>query len=194
MAPRSFRSGTVVSRGFLANSHKSQQPALSPCFRERSCSRRFHPSPTWGEAATENYPQDARLWDALAWAYKIRNPAKTSETFARGESLVYRNSEASHRTVLSLPFRGRWRVMQGNGGDFTHRGLSARFAWDFEAIDESGSNRSNAAPRGTNERYLSFGQDVLAPADGRVIAARDGASDKTRHITVLHCRTPATTC
>ncbi|HEX8550391.1 MAG TPA: tetratricopeptide repeat protein [Abditibacteriaceae bacterium] len=163
-----------------AFTHAAQKPSIElirHALESALAAEDFTQSQTWAEAATELYPQEARFWDALAWAYKTRKPAQAAETFARAETLAYKTTGAVHKTVLSLPFRGRWRVTQGNGGEFTHRGLSARFAWDFEATEPSGISSSERAPQGQNERYASFGQEVLAPADGRVVALRDGAPD-----------------
>jgi murein DD-endopeptidase MepM/ murein hydrolase activator NlpD len=133
---------------------------------------------TWAEAATQRYPKDAWLWNTLAGAYSLtQRPTQANAAFERAETLAYASTEPLNRTVLSLPFRGAWRVILGNNAAPTHRGLSGRFAWDFMAVDEWGGTRAEDAPRGLNEGYLSFGQEILAPADGRVVALQDGTPD-----------------
>jgi hypothetical protein len=75
----------------------------------------------------------------------------------RAEALAYPDLEPRHKTVLSLPFRGRWRVTQGNVVPPHIAGLSARFAWDFSAVNEQGENTGWDSR--SNHDFLSFGQD-----------------------------------
>jgi hypothetical protein len=87
--------------------------------------------------------------------------------------------------VLSLPFEGRWlarnspaRRVPSHGTDL----LGERFAIDFIGVDD----RHRTAGRSDwrtflatepAERFLAYGQPILAPADGIVIEAHDGESD-----------------
>jgi hypothetical protein len=87
--------------------------------------------------------------------------------------------------ILSLPFAGRWlaqnspaRRVPSHGTDL----LGERYAIDFVAVD----HRHRTADRRDwrtilatepTERFFAFGQPILAPADGRVVVAHDGASD-----------------
>jgi hypothetical protein len=66
-------------------------------------------------------------------------------------------------------------VTQGNNSYPTHRGLSARFAWDFSAVNADGETRVGNSR--SNRDFLSFGQEVLAPADGRVVALENNEPD-----------------
>jgi murein DD-endopeptidase MepM/ murein hydrolase activator NlpD len=130
--------------------------------------RSYNTAARWGEQGAALFPQDAWIWNKLAWALKMSGERRASRAaYARAEAIVYPDATPRHKTVLSLPFRGKWRVTQGNDGYLTHRGLGARFAWDFQAVAEDGSSSA------------SFGQDVLAPADGRVVALLDGTPDNT---------------
>lgn len=103
--------------------------------------------------------------------------------------------EAASRTVLSLPFAGRWlarnspaRRVPSHGTDL----LGERFAIDFIGVDfigadfnGAGKNHHTANRRdwhtffGTEpvDRFFAFGRPILAPVDGTVIAAHDGESD-----------------
>ena len=73
-----------------------------------------------------------------------------------------------------LPVRGEWRVTQGVNGAHTHRG-PWRHALDFELVDPYGFPfRGNGTAL---EDYYCFGQPVLAPGSGLVVAVHDGARD-----------------
>lgn len=78
---------------------------------------------------------------------------------------------------MRLPFRGTWKVHRGGTSRETSHSwsvLAQRFAFDFT---REGSSTSE------DERFRAFGafaEPVLAPADGTVIAMRDGARDHRR--------------
>jgi hypothetical protein len=81
---------------------------------------------------------------------------------------------------VRLPFQGYWRVSQGHTCSTNHRrgGLGGEFAWDFAAIDASGQLSGDAYRlTGRNRDSFSFGQPVLAPADGSVVRVATGVSD-----------------
>jgi hypothetical protein len=84
-----------------------------------------------------------------------------------------------NKTELSLPFKGRWLV--AGGGDTKelnqqhHDTPNQRFAFDFLGIDENGKTRKGASE--TNEDYLAFGREILAPADGLVTDVINGIRD-----------------
>ena len=87
--------------------------------------------------------------------------------------------------ILSLPFAGRWlaqnspaRRVPSHGTDL----LGERYAIDFVAVDHrhrSADRRDWRTILATEppERFFAFGQPILAPADGRVVAAHDGEID-----------------
>jgi len=77
-------------------------------------------------------------------------------------------------TTLSLPFDGAWGIVQGMASDGTHSGYAA-YALDFvpaEPVSESVFRR-----RKRLADHPCYGRPVLAPADGRVVWARDGARE-----------------
>ena len=75
---------------------------------------------------------------------------------------------------IKLPFIGEWFVNQGHNGEITHTGEWAN-AWDFVIID---SDSAQFIDKGDNLKdYYSFGQKVIAPADGSVVVAEDGIDD-----------------
>ncbi|MBN1171480.1 MAG: M23 family metallopeptidase [Micromonosporaceae bacterium] len=88
-------------------------------------------------------------------------------------------------TTIMLPFRGLWlarnspaRRVPSHGTDL----FGTRYAIDFIAVDAS---RRSAPHRDWRtvlateppERFFGFGQPVLSPADGIVVAAHDGEVD-----------------
>lgn len=87
--------------------------------------------------------------------------------------------------ILALPFAGRWlaqnspaRRVPSHGTDL----LGERYAIDFVAVDHrhrSADRRDWRTILATEpaERFFAFGQPILAPADGRVVAAHDGEID-----------------
>lgn len=84
-------------------------------------------------------------------------------------------SSAPPQTVeLHLPFAGIWGVIQGFDSDETHVGYAA-FALDFVPAEKLPLRSSQ--PRTRLVEFPCFGEPVLAPAQGRVVWARDGAVD-----------------
>ncbi len=85
-------------------------------------------------------------------------------------------TSAPPQTVeLTLPFSGIWGVLQGMDSGDTHVGYAA-YALDFVPAEVL----RDAVPEGDRRRLTDFpcyGRPVLAPADGKVTLAHDGAVD-----------------
>ena len=87
--------------------------------------------------------------------------------------------------ILSLPFAGRWLAQNSPSRRIPSHGtdlLGERYAIDFVAVDHrhrSADRRDWRTILATEpaERFFAFGQPILAPADGRVVAAHDGEID-----------------
>lgn len=78
------------------------------------------------------------------------------------------------KVLFSLPFLGRWKVMQGDKEELTHM-FNLRYAYDFQAVDTNGSTYKN---HGSNiEDYFSYGQPVLASASGKVCEVKSNVED-----------------
>jgi hypothetical protein len=85
------------------------------------------------------------------------------------------------RTELTLPFRGRWRVVWGgvsvadnyHGKFWPH----SRYAYDFVQVDEYG--RAFRRDGRTLTDYLGYGQPLLAPAAGEVVEVVDNRPDQS---------------
>jgi hypothetical protein len=97
----------------------------------------------------------------------------------------YRPDPARPPAVLTLPFTGSWltvttpaRRVPSHG---THFG-GQTYAIDFVPVDARGRSDLRRDWRTVLtvepvERFVGFGRPVLAPADGRVVAAHDGEPD-----------------
>lgn len=79
------------------------------------------------------------------------------------------------KTLLSLPVRGVWHIVQGNSGIVSHkRGTTEEFAWDFIIMHNGQQADGNA---NVNETHYCWGQPVRAPAPGVVVQVVDDLDD-----------------
>ncbi|MBC8214128.1 MAG: urea transporter [Candidatus Marinimicrobia bacterium] len=78
------------------------------------------------------------------------------------------------KTVITLPFMGEWTVLQGNHGEWTHKGVG-QYAWDFVVRDERGHQASGFGNK--VEDFYAFGLPVLAPAPGTVYIVENSVED-----------------
>jgi murein DD-endopeptidase MepM/ murein hydrolase activator NlpD len=78
-------------------------------------------------------------------------------------------------TRLSLPFEGAWGVVQGTDSDGTHTGYAA-YALDFVPA-EAPITEATFHKRSKLAEHACYGRPILAPADGRVVWARDGGRE-----------------
>jgi murein DD-endopeptidase MepM/ murein hydrolase activator NlpD len=81
-------------------------------------------------------------------------------------------------TNLRLPFEGEWFVFWG--GRTVEQNYHAaypdqRFAYDFVVVQDGLTHRGEGT---ANEDYYCFGLEILAPAEGVVVAAVDGLPDQ----------------
>jgi Peptidase family M23 len=86
---------------------------------------------------------------------------------------------------VSLPFRGRWLTQNSPARRVPSHGLDVfgeRYAIDFVAVDDrhyTAATRDWRTFVGTEppERFLAFGQPLLAPVGGTVVHVHDGEPD-----------------
>ena len=81
------------------------------------------------------------------------------------------SSAPEQKTTLRLPFDGAWGVVQGMDSGGTHSGYAA-FAIDFVPAEPVSESVFRKRKRLTD--HPCYGKPILAPADGRVVWARDG--------------------
>jgi len=101
--------------------------------------------------------------------YLIKNPETNLRWFRRWSKPANRQ-----RTLLTLPFIGEWSVLQGNNGQWTHKGVG-RYAWDFVVRDKQGYQTKGIGLKADD--YYAFGLPVLAPAPGTVVAVENSVED-----------------
>ncbi len=101
--------------------------------------------------------------------YLIKSPESNLRWYRRW--VLYASRQ---KTLLTLPFLGEWSVLQGNDGEWTHKGRG-RYAWDFVVRDQSGGQLRGFGNR--IEDYYAFGLPVLAPAPGTVYAVENRVND-----------------
>jgi murein DD-endopeptidase MepM/ murein hydrolase activator NlpD len=92
--------------------------------------------------------------------------------------------------LLAPPVTGRWIVMNGPADHVPSHGTHAHgqtFALDLVCDPEDGSRPAfgEGAAFRAPEEFPGFGREVLAPADGRVVAVHDGAKDHRTRSTRL---------
>jgi urea transporter len=78
------------------------------------------------------------------------------------------------KTTLTFPFMGKWSVLQGNSGEWTHKD-TGRYAWDFVVRDNDGNQTRGVGLELTD--YYDFGLPVLSPAPGTVYAVENRVED-----------------
>lgn len=80
-------------------------------------------------------------------------------------------------TIFEYPFEGEWLVFWGGHNalvNYHYEYEHVRYAYDW--VKEQNGYTYEGDPR-RNESYFAFDQDILAPADGVVVAAVDGIAD-----------------
>ena len=79
-----------------------------------------------------------------------------------------------------LPFDGRWFVMQGGDTLNVNAHMAATAQWygiDFAKVGGPGQRSLTKSSGTTAEDFYSWGEPVLSPVDGEIVAAVDGFAD-----------------
>ncbi len=111
-------------------------------------------------------------------------PDGTVSTFAvrpqqgrKPEAAASRHLDHVNRTPFRLPFEGEWTVVWGGRTveqNYHAANATQRFAMDLLVTKDG---RSHAGEGKALTDYHAWGQRILSPADGTVVAASDGAED-----------------
>ncbi|HEV2148629.1 MAG TPA: M23 family metallopeptidase [Longimicrobiaceae bacterium] len=164
--------------------------------RRRRAQREEPPGEAAGVHPDLPLPEPARRYGAsglvlraeFSTALGCLNPLQLAQVVrqVRGEGAARQrvvSDPAAYRqeTEYTLPFEGEWLVMNGGVTPETSHSwelAGQRFAYDFVVADAEGRRHSGAGTRA--EHYHAYGRPVLAPADGTVVAVRDGVRDAPR--------------
>lgn len=78
-----------------------------------------------------------------------------------------KSNSGQGKMIFQLPFYGKWKVMQGHNGEYTHK-EDWQYAWDFIVVEENDSQFNNNGD--FPHDYFCYGKSVLAPSSGVVVA------------------------
>jgi urea transporter len=118
-----------------------------------------------------------------ALKFRVSPSDRLSEVFIQQNSpeknlYSFNNQKKSHSgqkyMIFQLPFYGKWKVMQGHNGEYTHK-EDWQYAWDFIITDEKDGQFKNTGD--FPHDYFCYGKSVLAPASGVVIEVIDDIPD-----------------
>jgi len=118
---------------------------------------------------------------ALSQALILLNPLQVAQIV--GQAIISSrralpDERYVQKTRYTLPFRGEWLVYNGGitpADSHSWDVLTQRYAYDF-VIADAALRRHTSDGRALTD-YFCYGQDVIAPADGEVVAVRDGVRD-----------------
>lgn len=125
-------------------------------------------------------------YESIVWADQTGNKGLTATTDEKGtisgiqiinHSSYPETDDAYSKTIFNFPFLGEWLVFWGGNNTFINYHYEyeqVRYAYDY-VIEKNGY--SYEGDRAINESYYAFNEDVLAPAEGVVVAAVDGILD-----------------
>jgi len=122
---------------------------------------------------------------ALSQALILLNPLQVAQLIAQivGQAIISSrralpDEHYVQQTRYTLPFRGEWLVYNGGitpADSHSWDVLTQRYAYDF-VIADAALHRHTGDGRALTD-YFCYGQDIIAPADGEVVAVRDGVRD-----------------
>ncbi len=117
--------------------------------------------------------------------FKPADAAVEKEQAVKRMSVAVQNESPS---VIGPPLRGRWIAANGLSNDTGHRRsiyvlngdtqIAQRFATDWVKLGEDGLI-ARAGDLSQNANYHGYGAEVLAVADGVVVAVKDGIPENT---------------
>lgn len=122
---------------------------------------------------------------ALSQALILLNPLQVAQIITQivGQAIISSrralpDEHYVQQTRYTLPFRGEWLVYNGGitpADSHSWDVLTQRYAYDF-VIADAALRRHTGDGRALTD-YFCYGQDIIAPADGEVVAVRDGVRD-----------------
>jgi len=113
----------------------------------------------------------------VPWNFDRKGRVTTIGLRPAGKEAAAPNGARETPAPLRLPFDGEWTVWWGGRTvweNFHASSADRRFAADFFVVRGGAAHAGDGA---RNEDFFAFGQSVLAPAAGTVVAIEDGRPD-----------------
>ncbi len=101
--------------------------------------------------------------------YLIKSPETNLKWYKRWSGQTTRQ-----KTILTVPFMGEWSVLQGNNGEWTHKGVG-KYAWDFVVRDVRGHQSKGFGAELLD--YYAWELPVLSPAPGTIYSVENSVED-----------------
>ncbi len=101
--------------------------------------------------------------------YIIKSPESNFRWYRR-----WSGQKVFQRTILTYPFLGEWTVLQGNNGEWTHKGIG-RYAWDFVVRDDNGYQSKGHSLDLSD--YFAYNLLVVSPAPGTIYSVENSVVD-----------------
>ena len=147
----------------------SEQAVLSECVTSWLGSRVYSRTAEYSHAAAPILQQ---------WVFDAEGTAVGFLVEPGSEPAPSRFLDYRTRTPLRLPFHGDWFVFWGGRHPVENRHATTadqRFGYDFLVV--RGAHTHSTDPPVVNEKFYCFGEPILAPGDGRVVARVSGIHD-----------------
>ncbi len=106
--------------------------------------------------------------------YLIKSPETNLRWYRR-----WSRQKSKQKTILTFPFLGEWSILQGNDGEWTHKGVG-KYAWDFVVRDVRNHQSKGFGTELTD--YYAWGLPVLAPAPGIIYSLENTVVDNPLQI------------
>jgi murein DD-endopeptidase MepM/ murein hydrolase activator NlpD len=104
----------------------------------------------------------------------VQKPVAESTPAPQPAAPVVRDKQ---QTELFLPFTGTWTIIGSGDGTGQRNLLQQQYTYEFSSTDASG--RRYKTDGKTNDDYLVYGREVLAPANGTVVEVIDGVRENS---------------
>jgi len=116
---------------------------------------------------------------AAADSMVVTFTGKTSRGKTVSASIKVPVSKYQQKTKLVFPFRGNGIVSQGSINDGGHANFANQYALDIIGLSEE-TYAPQTRDKDEDDAYAGWGREIIAPADGIVVYARNDVPDNTK--------------
>jgi murein DD-endopeptidase MepM/ murein hydrolase activator NlpD len=163
-------------KGFLFTTHVASDAQPAPQSTAESKPTAAQTSST----SSANPAAQKSISDSSAAAEKLKDIASSSPPSSPVKQPVAPIVVDKQQTELYLPFTGAWTVLTGGTmpeGTSSRNLLQQQYAYEFSGTNTAGRRYRNDGK--TNEDYIVYGREVLAPANGTVVEVIDGVRENS---------------